>query len=74
MNLYKIHCPEGTRFAGSMADARKARQELVDTLDVKKASVEIDEFELSTKKPDLLATLNEIAALADGVTTSGDEE
>lgn len=61
MNLYRIHCPDATRYAGSMAEARTKRQELVDTYGIKKASIEIEDYDFSTKKTDIVIALNAIA-------------
>lgn len=65
MNLYKIHCPDATRYAGSMAEARTKKQEIVDSFNVKKSEVAIDDYILSTKKNDIIVALNAISMTAD---------
>jgi len=67
MRLYAISILSGrpAAFAGTMADARAKRQELVETKeDVKKKDVEISEIEVLTNKTGLLAFLNDLVAEA----------
>lgn len=47
-----------TKFAGTQADARAARQALVDEHGVKKKDVSLDEVEIPTAKSDLLDFIN----------------
>lgn len=46
------------RYAGTQADARKVREELVEEFDVKKSSITIEEVEVPTAKAELLAFIN----------------
>lgn len=65
MRLYLVSGPGAKRYAGTQADARKARQEIVDKIDCKKAEVTIEEVDVPTSKPGLLETLNALAKEAD---------
>lgn len=62
MLVYKIkHNEIGTRWAGSEADARKARVEMFDnhvTSKVLRKEITIDAVDIPTKKVDLLVWLN----------------
>lgn len=55
----------GTRFAGTQAESRSTRDELVTQFDVKKSAVEIEEVEIPTAKPDLLVWVNELSTRSD---------
>lgn len=57
----------GTRFAGTQADARAKRDELMAQFDVKKAAVTTEEVEIPVAKTELLEFVNELAAQADAV-------
>lgn len=67
MNLQRIRCPQATRFAASMSDARTTRETLMEEFGLRKAAITIQPFEISTKKPDLIAVLNNLAALGDAI-------
>jgi hypothetical protein len=76
MNLYRIQAIEdgvllATRYAGSAIDARTTRKELIAQFDVSKGKVLIEECDLSTKKVDLLETLNELCANGDYIEPEG---
>ena len=49
-------------FAGTMAEARDARQTIVNDHGVKKSLVSLEEIDIPTAKPALLAFLNELVA------------
>lgn len=51
-------------YAGSMADAVKARQAFVDDLQVRKKDVALEEIDIPLSKADLLAWINEKVTLA----------
>jgi hypothetical protein len=57
----------GTRYAGTQADARTKRDELMAQFDVKKNQVSIDEVEVPVAKSGLLEFINELASQADAV-------
>lgn len=72
MNLYLVQAIEdgvtlATRYAGSNIDARNTRKALANEFNVQKDRVIVESVEVSTKKVDLLETLNELCALADYV-------
>lgn len=64
MRLYRVSLRTEERliqgFAGSQADASKARQTLVDKFGVRKAAVEIQEVDVPTQKAGLLDYLNKL--------------
>ncbi len=77
MRAYQITAKDGdtvlgTRYAGTQADARTKRDELVETFDVKKNQVTIDEVEVPVAKADLLEFINELASKADAVEAEED--
>lgn len=77
MRAYQVTAKDGdevlgTRFAGTQADSRSTRDELMEQFDVKKSAVEIEEVEIPMAKPDLLAWINELSAKSDAV--EGGEE
>lgn len=49
-----------TKFAGTQADARTARQAIVDEHGVKKKDVALDEIEIPTDKAGLLGFVNNL--------------
>lgn len=55
----------GTRYAGTQADARTKRDELMVQFDVKKNQVTIDEVEVPVAKAELLEFINQLASQAD---------
>lgn len=67
MRLYRVSLPtEGKLiqgFAGSQADASKARQTLVDKFNVKKSLVTIEEVDVPTNKAGLLDYLNTLVGV-----------
>jgi hypothetical protein len=70
MNLYVIHADQdgvrlGTRYAGSMLEARRTRDELCEQHNVNKKFVTVDEEEFPTKKGDLIQALNDLCSMAD---------
>lgn len=70
MRAYKVVAKDGdtvlgTRYAGTQADARAKRDELVEYFNVKKNQVETEEAEIPYGKAELLAFVNELAAAAD---------
>jgi hypothetical protein len=62
------------RFAGTQADAREARNELVEQFDIKKSNVSIDEVEIPVAKAGLLEFINELSARADAAEEDDDGE
>lgn len=77
MRAYQVTAKDGdtvlgTRYAGTQADARTKRDELVETFDVKKNQVTIDEVEVPVAKADLLEFINELASKADAVEAEED--
>jgi hypothetical protein len=72
MRAYQVTAKDGptvlgTRYAGTQADARTKRGELMAQFDVKKNQVTIDEVEVPVAKADLLEFINELASQADAV-------
>ena len=63
MKLYKttarLDDRDVTRWTGTQSDSKKARMELAEEHGLKKTEVEIEEVEVPTNKPGLLAFLNE---------------
>jgi alkanesulfonate monooxygenase SsuD/methylene tetrahydromethanopterin reductase-like flavin-dependent oxidoreductase (luciferase family) len=60
MRVYKVEAGVHLVLAGTQADARAKRDELVAKYDFKKKDVAIAEHELPTGKSDLLAAINEL--------------
>ena len=62
MRAYRVSAGgESTpRFAGSQAEAREKREELMTLLNVKKSAISIKEEEVPTSKTDLLPFLNDL--------------
>lgn len=58
MRCYLVTGPGAKRYASTNADARATRDHLVDLLDCKKKDVEIEQVDIPTAKPDLLAFIN----------------
>jgi hypothetical protein len=50
------------KFAGTQAEARQARETIVNDYGVKKSDVEIEEVEIPTAKSELLGYLNDLIA------------
>lgn len=72
MRAYQVTAKDGdtvlgTRYAGTQADARTKRDELMAQFDVKKKQVSIDEVEVPVAKAGLLEFINELASQADAV-------
>lgn len=79
MRAYKIVAVDGdttlaTRLAGTQADAKTTRDELMEQFDVKKNSVTIEEEEVPMDKPSLLAYINAILEGQDAVEEEGGED
>jgi len=64
----------GTRFAGTAADSKTKRDELMEQFDIKKKDVEIEDCEIPTAKAELLDFINEVAATGDMVFEEGADE
>ena len=47
-------------FAGSMADARQLRMQVAEKRGLEKSQIEIEESEIPTSKPELLAFVNNL--------------
>lgn len=58
MKLYLVKCEGGKRYAGSAAQVREKKVELMAAHDVKKAAITVEDVEIKTSKPELLETLN----------------
>ena len=72
MRAYQVTAKDGdtvlgTRYAGTQADARAKRDELMAQFDVKKSAVETEEVEVPVAKSELLEIINELASKADAV-------
>ena len=72
MRAYQVTAKDGdtvlgTRYAGTQADARAKRDELMAQFDVKKSAVETEEVEVPVAKSELLEFINELASKADAV-------
>lgn len=74
MRAYKVSAEGMFRYAGTQADARAARDEIVEALGCKKKDVEIEEAEIPTGKEGLLEFVNDLAELADVTDSDEDEE
>ncbi len=57
MKLYKITCPLGTQYVGSLADGIVARKALADK-GIKRADIKQEEVDIKTDKSGLLKYLN----------------
>ncbi len=55
----------GTRYAGTQADARTKRDEMMAQFDLKKSEVETEEVEVPLAKAELLDFINALASKAD---------
>lgn len=72
MRAYQVTAKDGdtvlgTRYAGTQADARTKRDELMAQFDVTKSAVETEEVEVPVAKAELLDFINELASKADAV-------
>jgi len=76
MRAYKVTAVEhdggeeftlGTRYAGTNAEARATRDQLVEQFGLKKKDVTIEEAEIPVAKADLLAFINELLTEQDYV-------
>lgn len=65
MRAYLVQGPGGRRYAGSMADARAKRDELVEKLGCRKKDVDIEEVDIETGKGPVLDFINALCAEAD---------
>lgn len=70
MKAYKVQAVEGdvvvaTRYAGSQAQVRELRDQLMEQFDVKRKQVSSEEVEIPTGKAELLEFINTVAAEAD---------
>ncbi len=63
MRCYLVKGPDVRRYAGTMAEARETRENMMETHALKKKEVEIEQVEVPTAKEGLLKVLNEICAL-----------
>lgn len=75
MRCYKVIAKDGDdtvafRFAGTSADARTTRDELVESTGLKKKNVEIEQTEVPVAKAELIGFLNEMATQLDLVEES----
>ena len=82
MRAYKVSAIEkdgdeeftlGTRYAGTNAEARATRDQLVEQFGVKKKDVSIEEAEVPTAKADLLVFINELLTEQDYVEDDDEE-
>lgn len=73
MRCYKVFTEGMKRFAGTQAEAREWRDEIVEALGCKKKDVEIEELDVPTGKEGLLEFINELAEEAD-ITDSGEDK
>lgn len=62
MPAYKVSYDRVVRIAGSMAEVRTHRQEIVDNWGIKKADVSVEEIELPKGKAGLLEFVNGLLA------------
>ena len=62
----------GTRIASTNADARAVREDLMETFDVKKKNVDIEDHDVPVAKPALIAYLNELLVRQD-ISETGNE-
>lgn len=72
MRAYKVTAKDGdtvlgTRYAGTQADARTKRDELMAQFDVKKRQVEMEEVEVPMAKAELLEFINLLASEVDAI-------
>lgn len=67
MRAYRVQDGEGKmiRFGGSQTEAKQKRDEIIETLGVKKKEVSIEEIEIPTSKTELLEFLNEFSSESD---------
>lgn len=75
MRAYKVTVHDGdellaTRFAGTQADVRAMRDQLMSDFNVKKKDVSTEETEIPMGKAELLKFINELSAAADLVDES----
>lgn len=61
------------RIASTNADARAVREDVMETFDLRKKDVEIEQHEVPVDKPGLIAYLNELLVEQDIGETEGDE-
>ena len=78
MRAYKVIATDGEfqlgfRFAGTSADARATRDQLVEQFGVKKKDVTIEDCEIPTAKAELLEFINTLVADQDAQ-EEGEEE
>lgn len=78
MRAYKVTAADdegvlATRYAGTNADARAARDELVEKFSIKKKDVTIEDAEIPVAKADLLAFINELLTEQDWVDDEPEE-
>lgn len=55
----------GRRIAATNADARAVREDLMETFDVKKKNVDIENHDVPVAKPELIAYLNDMLVAQD---------
>lgn len=67
MRCYLVTGPGMERYAGTRADARTKRDELVEQLGSKKKDIKIEQVEVPTAKAELLDFINGLASKADAV-------
>ena len=62
------------RLSATNADARAMREDLMETFEVKKKNVEIDDHDVPTPKPALLAYLNDLLVEQDSSESKSESE
>ena len=65
MKLYLVKCMNGQRYAGSQAQVVKMKADLVECCNAQKKSIEVEEVEVKTSKPELLELLNSLCKSSD---------
>lgn len=78
MRAYKVTAADdegvlGTRYAGTNALAREARDQLVEQFGIKKKDVTIEDAEIPTGKAELLEFINGLLAEQDYTEEAGDD-
>lgn len=65
MKLYKVSSGSVVRYAGSMAEVKVHRDNIVEITGCKKKDVFVADAEVGTSKSELLPFINELCKLAD---------
>ena len=71
MRCYLIQAPGAKRYAGTQADARAKREELIALTNSKKKDVSIDEAEIPAGKSEQLDFINGLCKELDNVVSNG---